>query len=450
MLRRLLSTAALLTAVTALAMVPAALSGCGSVKKKPTSTTGTGGTGGGGGGSTPGGGGGGGGGTTPGGGGGGTTPGGGGGTTPGTGGGIYFLEDFESTAPDFTLGPSGAWAIGTPAAGGPATVAQGTKCLGAGMSGPYANNANEVAVSAPINLTGATAPILVFRHWYDTDAGVDGGRVAISPPGSLLGQPVDPVVGYPASVAALGPDAGYSGTTGGQWVEARFDLSRWAGQNGIAIQLTFASDGAVNKPGWFIDEVKVGELATIGGSAGPPGTVIFSELFEASPSATAPGTGATSWQVGTPTAGPGSASQGTKVAATALASGQYADNMGPEKLVTPYIDFGPSATQGYLRFDHWYSFESDYDGGRVLVSANGTSWVAIAPQGGYPYSSIVALTADGYSGSNGGWRTAIFDLTPLFANAQVGRRFQIAFEAASDFSITDIGWYVDKIEVFSQ
>jgi bacillopeptidase F (M6 metalloprotease family) len=360
---------------------------------------------------------------------------------------MYFVEDFESTAPDVTI--QGGWGIGTPSGGGP-TPPQGAKCLGIGLTGPYPNGVNDLSLTAPINLTGATQPILVFKHWYDTEAGIDGGRILVQPAGQILGQVADPVVGYPSIVEAFGPDAGYAGSSGGQWVEARFDLTPYAGQNGIAIQFMFSSDGGVNKPGWFIDDVKIGELATIGGTAGPPGTVIFSEMFEATPAATQPAAGASAWQIGAPTAGPGSAAQGTKVAATALSSGQYADDTGPEKLVTPYIDFGPSATSAYLRFRHWYSMESNYDGGRIVVSSNGSSWVVVTPQGGYPDPYVYAINDEAYSGSSGGWRTVIVDLAPLFSNAQVGRRFQIGFEFASDFSITDIGWYIDNVEVFSQ
>ena len=128
------------------------------------------------------------------------------------------------------------------------------------------------------------------------------------------------------------------------------------------------------------------------------------------------------WQVGNPTSGPGSAHEGTNVAATNL-SGNYPDQT-DSCLVSPPFEL--PAISGYeqieLRFWHWF----DYDGGdsndraRVLISVwDGTAWGD---------RTTLATPVDAHEGDydertyNSGWSRCAVELT-----AYAGRQVRLAF-----------------------
>ncbi|UCE65425.1 MAG: S8 family serine peptidase, partial [Candidatus Zixiibacteriota bacterium] len=145
------------------------------------------------------------------------------------------------------------------------------------------------------------------------------------------------------------------------------------------------------------------------------------------------------WQWGQPTSGPGSAYNGTNVWATVL-GGQYPDNA-DDGLETRYYLIEDNIAS--MSFYHWYSMESNYDGGNVSISVDGgTTWELITPDGGYPDPDVAGLDGEpGFSASSV-WEQAVFDLSN-YTDQIVKFRFRFG----SDHSITGDGWYLDVFVV---
>jgi hypothetical protein len=145
------------------------------------------------------------------------------------------------------------------------------------------------------------------------------------------------------------------------------------------------------------------------------------------------------WQWGAPSgAGNPSAHSGTRVWATNL-SGNYQAN------AHWYLDLAavPMAGGGRLSFWHWYDFESGYDGGNLSVRPTGSgAFTLVTPDGGYPSSDVSALGQPGFTGMSGGWEEVSFDLS-----AWAGQTVDLRWHFASDYSIEELGWYLDDITI---
>ena len=124
------------------------------------------------------------------------------------------------------------------------------------------------------------------------------------------------------------------------------------------------------------------------------------------------------WQMGNPTSGPGSAHEGTNVAATNL-SGNYPDQT-DSCLVSPAFEL-PAISgdeQIELRFWHWF----DYDGG----DGNDKGYVRLSVWDGVAWGewTTLATPVDGHEGDyndrtyNSGWSRCAVELTE-WASQQV-------------------------------
>ena len=146
--------------------------------------------------------------------------------------------------------------------------------------------------------------------------------------------------------------------------------------------------------------------------------------------------GATQWEVGVPTTGPGSAHAGVNVLATKLAS-----DYGISQVVgyrSPIIDLtGRDAAT--LQFYHYYEFEpldqggEAFDWGEVNV-LDATSGQNLLP-GGAP-----ALR---FTGAFRSWRRTSYSLPP----EALGKRIRLEFKLISDVFTTAPGWYIDDIRI---
>jgi hypothetical protein len=133
------------------------------------------------------------------------------------------------------------------------------KCGGPGGA-DYGNNLYAMLESSPFAVpTGAW---LSFWHWMDAETSgsypgycYDGGLLEISVDGGAWEQ-ITPVGGYPYLVrpgsSPLPEDTPvFSGSH--EWEEVFFDLAAYAGS--ARIRFVFASDAAVTREGWYIDDV---------------------------------------------------------------------------------------------------------------------------------------------------------------------------------------------------
>jgi hypothetical protein len=153
----------------------------------------------------------------------------------------------------------GAWQRGAPSGVGPPsdhTRGAGTLAWGTIINGNYPNSASATLTTSFIYLPTGTKPVLSFWQYYDTESGVDGGRVLYSIDSAGGFSVLSPIGGYPATCTALGGVACFSGPSAG-WRRAVFDISTLTG-NTIRFQFQFASDAANQYPGWYIDDIKVG------------------------------------------------------------------------------------------------------------------------------------------------------------------------------------------------
>ena len=149
------------------------------------------------------------------------------------------------------------------------------------------------------------------------------------------------------------------------------------------------------------------------------------------------------WQWGTPTTvGPSSAYSGAKCWGTKIAS-NYSNNAN-WKLNS--VQYTANTNNPVLKFWHWYSTETRYDGGNVKMSLNGTTWTLIHPVGGYPdtaRSQNVAIPRESCYTSSGGasWNEATFNL-PINS----GQQFYIRWHFGTDPSVASYpGWYIDDV-----
>ncbi|MGC8874956.1 MAG: C25 family cysteine peptidase, partial [Chloroflexia bacterium] len=112
-------------------------------------------------------------------------------------------------------------------------------------------------------------------------------------------------------------------------------------------------------------------------------------------------------------------------------------------------------TDSTLTFWHRYQFEGTaYDGAVLEISTNGgSSWQDLGPY----------ITANGYNGtistccSNplGGRQAWVGDLTTwtqvtVDLSAFAGQQAQIRWRIGCDFSVSDVGWYIDDVQITAQ
>lgn len=172
-----------------------------------------------------------------------------------------------------------------------------------------------------------------------------------------------------------------------------------------------------------------------------------------------------SWECGRPTSGPGSDhGGGGNLFATRLA-GNYSW-FEWSALTSPVVDLSAVTGTVTLTLWHWYDFEwcpstcgaynpepTALDGGNVEVW-NGSSWVPITPEGGYPgtlrffdsYYTHPMQGDSGYSadGTERTWLQASFDLTP-----HLNAALRVRFVFGSDSGVSEDGWYIDDIVIAS-
>jgi hypothetical protein len=181
------------------------------------------------------------------------------GGTPVAGCTLYFKEDFEVCPNGWTFG--GDWECGTPANVGPPAAHEGWNVIATKLGGVYGVNQSfdtAVADSPPIDLTGATNPLLSFWAWEHTEGGsFDGWNLKVSTNGGQSFTQVNTVTPpYPLTVAGQSAWGGNQSAAG--WHNVQADLTAFAGQT-IILRFAFRSDGAAVYPGVYIDDVFVAE-----------------------------------------------------------------------------------------------------------------------------------------------------------------------------------------------
>ena len=132
-------------------------------------------------------------------------------------------------------------------------------------------------------------------------------------------------------------------------------------------------------------------------------------------------------------------------------TGDNYDNEADVSMESPILDF-TSQSNMILSLDIRYQTEEGFDGFRVEYSINaGTSWTELGAVGEginwYNDSDVDAINsfADGWSGNNDGWETAVISLPSALETNNV--RFRVLFR--SDLSGTEVGVAFDNFTITS-
>lgn len=132
------------------------------------------------------------------------------------------------------------------------------------LNGDYPEGSGSGLASPSFLVTGATCWVEVY-HYYETEAGYDGGNVSIGIwPDS---QRIEPVDGYSGSISSdpdrfafcVDEEMGWTGSSE-RWRVDCFDLTPFLGQQ-VALEFDFGSDASGSAPGWYLARVAVGSPA---------------------------------------------------------------------------------------------------------------------------------------------------------------------------------------------
>ncbi len=176
---------------------------------------------------------------------------------------LYF-EDLETNPADWTF-PMGVPGLMEPvwdwgnATSGPMSCYGGSGCVGTTVAGNYdASMAmmGAAVVTGDIDLTGATAPVVLTYYQWINFAPNDGGSVLVN--GAALANPSVPYNGQYTPVFPPGPpvDIWTGDMSAMGWHLVSFDLSSYIGQT---IQISWNVSGAAvgTHPGWYIDDILI-------------------------------------------------------------------------------------------------------------------------------------------------------------------------------------------------
>ena len=115
----------------------------------------------------------------------------------------------------------------------------------------------------------------------------------------------------------------------------------------------------------------------------------------------------------------------------------------------------------HLAFDHWVATELGWDGGNLKISVNGGVWTVV-PSSAYSFNAYNSAINGGandnpladepaFTGTDGGTVNGSWGQSQveLFGLAIPGDTVQLRFDLGTDGCNGVIGWYVDRLEVYS-
>ncbi|WP_425481990.1 S8 family serine peptidase [Cytobacillus depressus] len=154
---------------------------------------------------------------------------------------IGYSQDFESEPIGWTsFGVKNSWQWGVPTSG-PGKAASGEKVYATNLAGNYDNSANMTLVMPPIDLPEGNA-YLQFKQWYNLERNWDFGHVLVS----------TDMVNWTQKLRITDITSA--------WIDGEVDLSEFSGQR-IYIGFNVTTDASVQRPGWYIDDVRLSNTA---------------------------------------------------------------------------------------------------------------------------------------------------------------------------------------------
>ena len=316
---------------------------------------------------------------------------------------VHWSEDWEN-GQGLWYASNGVWGVGDPTGGTEAH--QGSNCLATNLDGHYPDNNSTRFISPSISLPAAPGDGVLwlrFWHWFSMTTDGDRGFVQVSVDGGDW-------------VTVSRDFSRYSS----RWSPHILDLSAYAGED-IRLGFYFSETSVYEAWGWYLDELEI-----LDGNyewTSPEG-------FEAE-NYMIPDYGGWYaengiWEIGDPTAGPGSAYAGNFCAGTVL-DGNYPDNSS-SRLVSPLVTLPADPFNGelWLSFMHFFNMTTDGDRGRVDIwTASG--WETIS---------------ENFSSYSGLWSEYIVDLS-----GYAGQMVRFGFYHLETSVYQSAGWYIDDVAI---
>lgn len=312
-------------------------------------------------------------------------------------------EDFEDANwIDRWSVSAGTWQVGVPTSG-PDSAYSGLQCAATILDGNYPRNSNSrlERIQSFIVPPASQNPRLRFWHWFSINCASGYVQIKIG-------------VGNWQTISIYpGSSGGYYNFLSGGWTNTSIDLIPYADST-VQLAFQFTDNGScIQAPGWYIDDII---LVT--------GPIVFNNLEGWESGLGDWYTERGTWQVGTPTSGPGSAHTAANCAATVL-NGNYPGGAN-SRLISPSFTIPPASQNPRLRYWHWYNINCASGSIQIKVGIGNWQTISIA-----------------YQGYSGGWTNTSIDLVP-YADSTV----QLAFQFIDNSScIQAPGWYIDDIEI---
>ncbi len=170
---------------------------------------------------------------------------------------FLFSDVMNFEADDAGFVADSLWAWGTPLGdAGPSAGFSGDKCWGVGMTDNYPDDSFAwlTSPSYDLGITDIVAVFFSMHFWSDTEGGFDGARVEFYSYVTGEWQERAPLEGYSdPSLSGIGYKPGWSGVTGG-WQGTVFEVTDLMSSD-LRVRIGFGSDGGVNGPGFWIDDL---------------------------------------------------------------------------------------------------------------------------------------------------------------------------------------------------
>ncbi len=337
---------------------------------------------------------------------------------------VVWQDKLDDANPDDRwFAENGVWQIGSPT-NGPATnilgcrAYSGCKTATTALTGDYPAHADSrlVRIASFVVPPATNYPRLRFWHWYSFAGGCSCG-FGCTDEGSYGYVEIKPSGGNWETVSPQ-----YYLSSSGVWTRPSISLTAYAGQT-VQVAFHFHSAGCVTL-GWYLDDVAL--LTDEPVINNPEGFELGLGDWYAERG---------TWEVGTPTSGPGGAHGGTNCAATVLGDNyaSYVDS----RLISPGFIVPASNNYPRLTFWQWHSFAGGCSCGFGCTD-EGTYGIVEIKAGTNQWKPI-SVTYRGAS-CEGWWKPSI-DLQPY-----AGQAVQLAFYFHSA-SCNGAGWYVDDVTI---
>ncbi len=159
-----------------------------------------------------------------------------------------------------------------PPADGASFTLDGSDQVGIGIpprDGPFwwsnTGDAIDSRLTQRFDLTGLASATLRFHTWFDIELGWDYAYVAASGDGGRTWEalPGRHTTDYDPVALAYGP--GYTGDSGGEWLQEEVDLTPYAGDS-VLLRFEYVTDDAAHGRGFAVDDIAIPELGLTDGA----------------------------------------------------------------------------------------------------------------------------------------------------------------------------------------